>query len=111
MTLPPGVGDRYDAAVALCIPTAPSFAILIRHNLDAEAFELIWRTRLGPNQLTTKIQILFYLLEVRADYAFYFLGQSEPLPLALAALIQAVFSTAWKFVKGEYLVREYRLYV
>lgn len=77
---------------------------MIALRLDAEALELALRRRNPKNTLTQKFHILVYLAEVRRDYYHeFFLEEAQPL-LALAQLSFHTVRTAWKLVKGKYLL-------
>src|SRR5580658_7222193 len=78
---PSEVVDRYIAANLICCdePSALTNTIVAR-GLDAEAIELTLRLRKGPTILTKKIQILFYLVEVRSAYYSFFVGGGESFP-------------------------------
>lgn len=109
---PPEVTRRFVAANRLCFGDAdpdPVVATIVARRLDAEGIEFALRRRVPGSPLSRKIQILFYLLEVRQEYSRQFLGEREHRLAAGAALLSALGKTIWKFVKGEYLVRRYRL--
>jgi hypothetical protein len=59
--------------------------------------------------LTQKIQILFYLAECESDYYEYFVSQKAGRSAALFALAGSLLKTAYKYVKGTYLVRRHGL--
>jgi len=77
--------------------------------LDAEAVEFALRIRSGPNALTRKIRILFYLLEPRPEYFGCFIGDGESWSFAVGGIIRSLLHSAVKYVKGEYLVRRHGL--
>ena len=107
---PAEVVDRYIAANTLCFPESSSLILtIVACRLDAEAVELALRLRKGPSILTKKIQILFYLLEVRSAYYSFFVGEKESRPRAILGILFSVFQTAMKSLKGVYLVRRYGL--
>jgi hypothetical protein len=111
---PPEVVDRYIAANTLCFPESSPLASkmmskIVARRLDAEAVELALRLRKGPSILTKKIQILFYLLEVRSAYYSFFVGERESRPRAILGMLFSVFQTAMKSLKGVYLVRRHGL--
>jgi hypothetical protein len=107
---PTEVVDRYIAANTLCFPeSSPLMSKLIAHRLDPEAVELALRLRKGPGILTRKIQILFYLLEVRSAYYSFFVGERESRPRAILGMLFSIFQTAMKSLKGVYLVRRHGL--
>ncbi len=107
---PSEVVDRYVAANAIYCPGASRLAdTVVARELDAEAIELVLRTRKGPPALTKKIRILFYLVEVRSAYHGFFVGDGESRPRAAWGLASSLFQTAAKYVKGAYLIRRHRL--
>ena len=108
--------DRYTAANQLCIPALDdaerrnAISIgLCGCNLDLEAIELVFRHRRRDNVLTKKIQILFYLLEVRSAYYERFINREPRFPSALWTLARSAAGTVFKFLKGKYLVWKYEL--
>jgi hypothetical protein len=80
---------------------------IVAHRLDAEAVELAMRLRHGSDVLTRKIQILFFLVEVRSAYYGYFVNQTPGLWRAVIRLFASSVQTAWKGCKGCYLVWRY----
>jgi hypothetical protein len=80
---------------------------IVARRLDAEAIELALRVRKGSRVLTRKIQILFYLVEVRSEYYAYFINQVPGWWRAVLRLFGAVVRTGWKCAKGLYLVWRY----
>jgi hypothetical protein len=111
---PAEVVDRYIAANTLCFPeSSPSaskmMSKIVAARLDAEAVELALRLHKGPTILTRKIQILFYLLEVRSEYYSFFVGERESRLRAILGMSFSVFQTAVKSLKGVYLVRRHGL--
>jgi hypothetical protein len=110
--LPGSVVERYVAANQLCFPTLDSkarelVATIVDRRLDAEAIELALRLRKGSRVLTRKIQILFYLVEVRSEYYTYFVNQVPGWWRGVSRLLGAVVRTGWKGAKGLYLVWRY----
>ena len=110
--LPEVVVARYVDANQLCFPnlSGRDRALLrqvIASRLDPEALELVLRWRKRTPVLTRKIQILFYLLEVRSEYYPYFVNQKPGRARAVAHLALALLRTAWKAVKGAVLVWRY----
>jgi len=111
--LPPEIVERYVAANRLCVPADEQshrrIVAILSRRLDVESIELVLRTRRLDTILTHKIQILFYLVEVRADYYDYFVSRgSQPMQTRLA-LAASVVSTLWSFAKGTYLIWRYGL--
>jgi hypothetical protein len=110
--IPEVVIQRYVAANALCFPTPDArdsrmVETIVAHRLDAEAIELAMRLRHGSDVLTRKIQVLFFLIEVRSAYYGYFVNQTPGLGRAVIRLLASSAQTAWKGCKGCYLVWRY----
>jgi hypothetical protein len=106
--------DRYAAANQLCIPpldesSAATIDRIVSGKLDLEAIELVFRHRQRDNFLTKKIRILFYLLEARSAYYGHFINREARFPAALWTLARSAAGTAFKFVKGKYLIWKYEL--
>jgi hypothetical protein len=82
---------------------------IVDQRLDAEAIELVLRRRSPRNLLTQKLQMLSYLAEARREYyAWFILEESRPV-WAFLRMGLATFRTAWKLLKGLYLVRRYHV--
>src|SRR3954471_20192414 len=82
---PAEVVDRYVRANALCCSATDRIVnTMLTRRLDAEAIELGLRRRGGGSVLRKKIAILFYLVEVRADYCPFFNGKEESWGRAVA---------------------------
>lgn len=111
--LPPVVAERYADAVRHVFGeqaiTPEYLRTLVARRLDAEAIEYALRGRRQQNELTTRIQILFYLLEVRAEYFQHFVASEPGRTRAWASLAGAVLQSAWKMGKGEVLLRRHGL--
>ena len=111
--LPPDeVVARYVQANQRCLPPGSdrSSAIVdavVSRRLDPEAVELVLRRR--HPLLSRKIQILFYLLEVRSGYYAWFVNPSDAFGRAVVELIGSTLRTGWLFVKGAWLVWRHRL--
>jgi hypothetical protein len=106
--------DRYVAANQLCIPqldesSAAAVDRIVSGGLDLEAIEMVFRFRQPDNFLTKKIQILFYLLEVRSTYYEYFVNQDAGFWVAVLSLGRSALGAAFKYLKGKYLVWRYSL--
>lgn len=113
-TLDQSVIDRYVAAHQYCLPDVDARALatidtIVSSALDVEAIELVFRLRRRDNVLTKKIQILFYLVEVRAQYYGDFVGETQGQAQALRRILLASVSTVFKFLKGKYLVWKFDL--
>ena len=110
--IPDVVIGRYVAANILCFPApdkrdSKMVETIVAHRLDAEAIELAMRLRHGRDLLTRKIQILFFLVEVRSAYYGYFVNRTPGLSPAVIRLLVSLVQTAWKGAKGCYLVWRY----
>lgn len=106
--------ERYAAANRCCLPRlneqdARLMGTVVTRRLDPEAVELVLRLRAPRRVLTQKLQILFYLVEVRSRYLPYFVGEGDGRLAALASMLAAVLRSGWKLVKGHYLVRRHSL--
>lgn len=110
--LPDTVVARYVAANRLCFPElsiadAAMIRKIVSRSMDAEAVELVLRWRKSGSVLTRKIQILFYLVEVRAEYYSDFVNQKPGWGRAILKLTAAAVWSLWKFAKGTLLVRRH----
>jgi hypothetical protein len=110
--MPEPVMRRYVAANRLCFPAPDARDLqmvetIVARQLDAEAIELALRLRRGSRVLTRKIQILFFLVEVRSAYYERFINQTPGLWRALPRLFGSLAQTVWKLGKGWYLVWRY----
>ena len=111
--MPEEIGERYIGANRRCLDESERsrrrMFVLVERGLDAEAVELALRWRRLDTLLTRKIQILFYLVEVRADYYGYFINQDAGRRRAWLALAGSVPGSLWRFTKGSYLIWRYGL--
>ncbi|MCC7498018.1 MAG: hypothetical protein IT160_10605 [Bryobacterales bacterium] len=99
------VVDRYIRAVRHCgLDEDRTAEKIVRSRLDAEAVEFALRLRGRGVALTRKIRILFYLVEVRSDYYADFVNETPLFGRALWRLAASLARTAWKLVKGSWLV-------
>lgn len=110
--LAPQVVERYVAANQLCFPQLEDrdqkmLEDIVGRQMDAEAIELALRIRHCGSVLTRKIQILFYLVEVRSQYYGRFVNQESGILRAVARLTGAIACTIWKLTKGLYLTWKY----
>jgi hypothetical protein len=106
--------DRYVAAHHHCLPDVDARSLaaidtIVASALDVEAIELVFRLRRRDNVLSKKLQILFYIVEVRAQYYGDFVGETEGRGPALRGILRASLSTVFKFLKGKYLVWKFGL--
>ena len=111
--VPVEVISRYVAACRTCLPEADpreaaGVAEAMARGLDMEAVEFGLRLR-GRTLLKNKIQVLFYLCEVRRDHLGFFFNTDETRVLAVARLLAALARSGFKAVKGIWLVKRYRL--
>lgn len=110
--LDPSVVARYAAAHHELFPgdrPSPLVSRVVERKLDAEAVEFALRRRGAGRELTVKIQILCYLVEVRSDYLSEFVNMESRRARGAAELAGMTLQAAWKLVKGEYLVRRHGL--
>jgi hypothetical protein len=103
----PVVVARYEAAVGQVSTGLTAKVVALR--LDAEAVEFALRRRGLGADLSRRMQILCYLVEVRPAYLNEFINAESSRARAWAALSGATLGSAWKLIKGEYLVRRYGL--
>jgi hypothetical protein len=82
---------------------------IVERRLDAEAIEFALRRRGTGRELTRKLQIVCYLVEVRAAYLTQFINLETSRSKAWAALVRATCGALWKLSKGEYMVRRHGL--
>jgi hypothetical protein len=111
---PPGVVERYIAANQLCLPSLDQLShhlvsTVVSRRLDPEAVEAILRLRRKNPVLTRKIQILFYLVEVRTHYYSYFVNTPTGPFRAFLELLTSAALTVWKLIKGLYLIQRHGL--
>src|SRR5574340_1171870 len=107
-----GTVAHYVEANLVCLPqvaerTAAMVETIIKRQLDVEAIELALRLFRRRPVLTQKIQILFYIVEVRRSYYNYFVNSGQVRGGAILQLGVAVLRTLWKGIKGAYLVWRY----
>ena len=90
-------------------PSAKMLNELVSRKLDIEAVEFVLRLKNRENLLSKKLQILFFLLEVRRDYIFYFFCFKRGKIQAIAGILSAVMLSIGKYVKGSYLLWRHKL--
>jgi hypothetical protein len=115
----PVVANVVSNGAALCQTPAASpvlsnvaskvVAKVVARRLDAEAVEFALRRRGLGCDLARRMQILCYLVEVQPAYLGEFINVESSRGRAWAALLSATLRSAWKLVKGEYLVRRHGL--
>jgi hypothetical protein len=111
--LDPVVVTRYEAAHRELFPSySPSTVVsrVVARRLDAEAVEFALRRRGTGRELTVKLQILCYLVEVRSAYLSEFVNTESCRPRAMVDLLGATVRSVWKLLKGEYLIRRHGLF-
>lgn len=82
---------------------------IVTRKLDAEAIELWLRLTRGRNRLTQKMQAMCYLAELRPDHQSWWVGRRPSWLGASLVLSFHAVRTAWKLLKGLFLVRYHRL--
>jgi hypothetical protein len=105
--------ERYTAAHNTLFPEPdgePMLRKIVALRLDAEAIEFVLRRRSPQNPLTRKMQILCYLVEVRATYFPSFVNTSESTFHAISELLVSGALSGWKLIKGKYLVWRHGLW-
>lgn len=101
---------RYEAALReMGAAASPVVARVVAQRLDAEAVEFALRRRDLGRDLVRRMQILCYLVEVQPAYFGEFVNVERSRGRAWAGLLGATLRSAWKLVKGEYLVRRHGL--
>jgi hypothetical protein len=111
---PAAVVERYVAANRLIVPDpgperSASLSRIVQRRFDAEAIEYCFRLRRLSHPLTTKVEILYYLVEVRSAYYERFVNERSGRWRAVRELAATIVWSAWKFVKGSYLIRRHHL--
>jgi len=111
---PEEVVERYvrahDVLPAACAEGARNILDrIVSNRLDPEAIEYVLRLRKRNPVLTQKLQVLFYLVEVRSAYYARFVNERPGTVRALCGMFAGLLFSAGKFVKGSYLVRRYGL--
>jgi hypothetical protein len=107
----PQIAERYARAHLVLFADERRTTVnrIVSRRLDVEAVEFALRRRRLCPELTRKIQILCYLVEVRADYRSSFVASRPRKVRAILALAWRIPASAWKLLKGECLVRLYGL--
>ena len=101
---------RYEAALReMGAMASPVVLRVVALHLDAEAVEFALRRRGLGYDLARRMQILCYLVEVQPAYLDEFINVESSRGRAWSALAGATLRSAWKLVKGEYLVRRHGL--
>lgn len=107
--------ERYELAHRSLLIEAPSeeqrtVRMVVEQKLDVLAVEFALRRRRTTQHhlLTMKLQILFYLVEVRSHYFRSFFNLSSHPIKGTFALMGSIILSIWRAVKGFYLVWRYR---
>jgi hypothetical protein len=103
---------RYTAAHRHLFPDdSPSHLVtqIVTRRLDAEAIEFALRRRGRGPELTRKLQIVCYLVEVRSTYLTEFVNLHASRVRAWTTLTGATLGAIWKLCKGEYTIRRHGL--
>jgi hypothetical protein len=108
VAVPPPLAARYAVALAcLDIPAGSgqqgTIERVVTARLDVEAVELALRRR-GPHLLTRKLHALTFLAETTHGYHDRFVLERRSRTAAFATLISAGARSAYKWLKGRYLV-------
>jgi hypothetical protein len=105
------VVERYEAAHRILFPGEHQTTVtqVVARRLDVEAVEFALRRRRQCPELTRKIQILCYLLEVRANYHNDFIATRREPVRAILVILGRIPAAGWKLLKGECLIRLYGL--
>lgn len=103
--------QRYEAAHHALFPDEDRTTVtrIVARRLDVAAVEFALRRRRVCPELTRKIQILCYLVEVRAQYHNDFIATRREPVRAILALSWRILGAGWKLLKGECLIRFYGL--
>ena len=112
--IPRDIAARYASANEQCFPecAAGDVAFITRmrdHRLDVEAIEWALRRRRRGELLTKKIQILFYLAEVRSEFYPKFVNRQPGIIRAALMLSGCLMRNAFCYLKGEFLIRRHGL--
>ena len=86
---------------------SPALAELIAHEADLEAAELALRRRDPHNPLTQRFQTACYLAEARPEHYGVFVNEKAAFLPAWLSLSGHALRTAWKYLKGLYLLRKH----
>ncbi|HKY41674.1 MAG TPA: hypothetical protein VJM50_01160 [Pyrinomonadaceae bacterium] len=81
--------------------------LIVERALDVEAIEFALRRRNPQNLLTKKLLILCYLAESRSAYFNTFVNEEHQPVKAFIKLSFATLRSAYKLLKGNFLIRIY----
>lgn len=82
---------------------------LIENNVDIEAIEFAWRLKDRENVLSKKIQIVFYLLEVKSEFFILMINERKSILKASIILSFSICHSIYKLLKGLILLRRYHV--
>ena len=112
-TLPKIVIDQYILANQKLLSKSKTkksvdINLIMSKKLDIEAIEMV--TRGSANSvLSKKFHILFFLLEVRADYYECFTNEKRTFIKAFILMGYYSLRSVYKFLIGHYLIRRYNV--
>ena len=106
--------DRYIAANRHCFPDIDARSKrladrVVSERLDVEAVEFVLRRTRHNTIVTKKLNILFYLVEVRSRYFSLFVNEEKRRLRALVSLGLSAAAAVYKLAKGKYLLRKHGL--
>jgi len=110
--VPPDIREVFVTANNILLKNAAKVTpvridLIIDRSLDVEAIEFALRRRDPQNLLTKKLLILCYLAESRNAYFTAFVNE-EPKPVrGFIQVLLATFRSAYKLLKGHFLIRIY----
>ena len=112
-TLPKIVIDQYILANKKLLLKSNSdrsvdINLIMSKGLDIEAIEMVTR-RSTSSDLSKKFHILFFLLEVRADYYECFTNEKGTFFKAFILMGFYTLRSVFKFLIGHYLIRRYNV--
>jgi len=81
---------------------------IMENRLDPEALEIALRLK-GQRLLTRKIQILFFLVEVRQEYYPYFFNTASHRGRGIWLLLKSLIMSGFKLLKGRLAARMHGL--
>jgi len=83
--------------------------LIIMKKLDIEAIEIITRG-INGSVLSKKFHILLFLLEVRADYYYYFTNEKNTFIKSIIIMGYHSLRSIYKYLIGLYLIRHYNVF-
>ena len=112
-TLPKIVIDQYILANQKLLSKSKTkksvdINLIMSKKLDIEAIEMVTRGSTSSD-LSKKFHILFFLLEVRADYYECFTNEKRTFIKAFILMGFYTLRSVFKFLIGHYLIRRYNV--